>query len=112
MRGKMREGSAAKAEAPQKIDDDQAEQPSMSDAAPPPRPGAGLPITPVQIVIRYECFRSPISMWGGHTADRWTPSTPRWRGHPLMQALLHWSLSPMGEVERSTVARSRSASLS
>jgi hypothetical protein len=39
MRGKMREGSAAKAEAPQKIDDDQAEQPSMSDAAPPPRPG-------------------------------------------------------------------------
>ena len=38
MRGKMREGSAAKAEAPQKIDDDQAEQPSVSDAAPPPRP--------------------------------------------------------------------------
>jgi hypothetical protein len=42
MPGKMREGSAAKAEAPQKIDDDQAEQPSMSDAAPPPRLG-GLP---------------------------------------------------------------------
>jgi hypothetical protein len=39
MRGKMREGSAAKAEAPQKIDDDQAEPPSTSDAAPPPRPG-------------------------------------------------------------------------
>jgi hypothetical protein len=38
MPGKMREGSAAKAEAPQKIDDDQAEQPSVSDAAPPPRP--------------------------------------------------------------------------
>jgi hypothetical protein len=70
MRGKMREGSAAKAEAPQKIDDDQAEQPSMSDAAPPP----------------------PISMWGGHTADQWTPSTPRWRGHPFMQALLRRSL--------------------
>jgi hypothetical protein len=29
----MREGSAAKAEAPQKIDDDQAEPPSTSDAA-------------------------------------------------------------------------------
>jgi hypothetical protein len=42
MRGKMREGSAAKAEAPQKLDDDQAEPPSTSDAAPPPRPG-GLP---------------------------------------------------------------------
>ena len=39
MPGKMREGSAAKAEAPQKIDDDQAEQPSMSDATLPPRPG-------------------------------------------------------------------------
>ena len=38
MSGKMREGSAAKAEALQKIDDDQAEQPSMSDAAPAPRP--------------------------------------------------------------------------
>ena len=76
MRGKTREGSAAKAEAPQKIDDDQAEPPSTSDAAPPPR--ACLPITPVQIVIRYECLRSPISMCGGHTADRWTPSTPRW----------------------------------
>jgi hypothetical protein len=50
MRGKMREGSAAKAEAPQKIDDDQAEPPSTSDAA----QGACLPITPVQIVIRYE----------------------------------------------------------
>ena len=66
MRGKMREGSAAKAEASEKIDDDQAEP----------------------------------------------PSTPRWRGHPFMRALLHWSLSPMGEVERSTIARSRSASLS
>ena len=33
MRGKMREGSAAKAEAPQKIGDDQAEPPSTSDAA-------------------------------------------------------------------------------
>ena len=39
MPGKMREGSAAKAEAPQKIDDGQAKQPSMSDAAPPPTPG-------------------------------------------------------------------------
>ena len=25
-----------------------------------------------------QCLRSPISMCGGHTADRWTPSTPRW----------------------------------
>ena len=67
MRGKMREGSAAKAEAPQKIDDDQAEPPSTSDAAPPPRPrGPCLPTTPVQIVIRYECLRSPISMCGAY----------------------------------------------
>ena len=65
MRGKMREGSAAKAEAPQKIDDDQAEPPSTSSGAPPPRPGACLPITPVQIVIRSECLRSPISMCAG-----------------------------------------------
>src|ERR1700722_7535650 len=85
MRGKMREGSAAKAEAPQKIDDDQLSRYLRRTR----RKGACLPITPVQIVIRYECLRSPISMCGGHIADRWTPSTPRWRGPPLMQALLH-----------------------
>ena len=39
MPGRMREGSAAKAEAPQKIDDDRAEQRSMSHAAPPPTSG-------------------------------------------------------------------------
>jgi hypothetical protein len=85
MRGKMREGSAAKAEAPQKIDVIRLSRHLRRTR----RKGACLPITPVQIVIRYECLRSPTSMCGGHTADRWTPSTPRWRGHPFMQALLH-----------------------
>jgi hypothetical protein len=63
MRGKMREGSAAKAEAPQKIDDDQAEPPSTSDAAQGGRPANH--IGPDRHPLRR--LRSPISMCGGHT---------------------------------------------
>jgi hypothetical protein len=81
MRGKMREGSAAKAEAPQKIDDDQAEPPSTSDAAPPPEArGPANHTGPDRHPLRMSAKSDQHVR--GITADRWTPSTPRWRGHP------------------------------
>jgi hypothetical protein len=92
MPGRMREGSAAKAEAPQKIDDDRLSYvgrgaTAEARARPPHHTDPD----------RHPLVRS---------------ATPRWRGHPLMHALLRRLILPMGEVERSTIASFRSASLS
>ena len=96
MPGRMREGSAAKAEAPQKIDDDRrsyvglgATAEAMGSACQSHR-SRSSPVTNVY-EVRSACGRP--------YCDRRTPSTPRWRGHPLMHALLRRPIRPMGEVE-------------